>query len=74
VRTPTDECAGFAEHLPHSLLERSEWSWKGGLALLASDDEGKDHSDVLKIKRSINITIDFTKDESEWQQVVFIEK
>merc|ERR1712107_746677 len=81
VRTPTDECADFAEVLPHSLLERSEWSWKGDLHFWpqmikerTSDSAREENSNVLEINRSRNRTIDLTKDESEWQQVVFIEK
>jgi len=34
----------------------------------------KENSNVLEIKRNRNRTKDLTKDESEWQQVVFIEK
>jgi len=32
------------------------------------------HKKKTQISWSRNRTIDFTKDESEWQQVVFIEK
>jgi len=72
ARTPTDECADFAELLPHSLLERSEWSWKGGSYLWprmmkerTSDSASKENSNVLEINRSRKRTIDVTKDESE---------